>query len=122
VRSYVIPGLLFFFDCVLRGCLGVDLIDAGADMAFLAVATFVALLVEDAGHRQQQIGSIVVFILIFLMPWVVCLKMVSTQNLLPIGFLWYLLLALSWLFGFLAFMASGVIAGVVIQGPTDVNG
>ena len=115
VRSYVVPGLLFFFDCVLRGCVGVDLVDAGADMAFLAVATFTALLVEDAGYDQQQIGSIVVFIFIFLIQWVICLKMVSAQSLLPIGFLWYLLLALSWIFGIVAFALSGVIASVLTR-------
>ena len=122
VRGIGIPGLLFVFDCVLRGCLGAGLIDAGADMAFLAVATFIALLVEDAEYSHQQILSIVVCIIIFLIPWVGCLKMVSVQSLLPIGFRWHLYLALSLLFGCSALVLSGVLARFVIQGLTDVNG
>jgi hypothetical protein len=120
VQVSIIPGLLYFLDLTLRLCLSVDLVDAGADMAMLAVGSCFALLVEDIGrqHKTLVAGSII----IFLIPWVACLKMVSVQNLLPIGFLRHLFFALSLLFGCSALVLSGVLARFVIQGLTDVNG
>lgn len=127
VQTYMIPGSLFCIDCVLRGCLDIDLADAGADMALLAVATFLALLFEDAiedvKHQQAHIAFTVMFVFIFLTVWVLCLKIISIQNPITINFLWFLdfRLILSWLFGVLAFVISGIIANVVTLGPSDGN-
>ena len=62
VKIYIIPAVLFFLDFILRVVLDVELIDAGADMALLAVATFVSLLVENSGEKQDYTPVIVVFV------------------------------------------------------------
>lgn len=118
VRLYVLPGLLFFLDIVLRGVLGIDLIDAGADMALLAVATFVTLLVEDdsLGHKQYYAVS-VVFVMVFFMFWVICLRIIAIPQAVTVVFLGFLdfRLILSWLVGLVAFALSGILAVEVVQ-------
>jgi hypothetical protein len=117
VKIYLIPGLLFFLDFVLRAVLGADLIDAGADMAMLGVATFVTILVENDDHQPTYTFIPVIFMFIFLVVWIICLKIVSIQNsTLPI-----LLnvidfrLILSWLIGLVAFILSGIITNGIIN-------
>lgn len=123
VQIVVIPGLLFCLDFTLRLCFGVDLVDAGADMALLAAATFMALLVEDAGYQQEHAAIAVVFMMVFLIPWIICLKISSIQTPVPISFLRPLDLGLvfSWMIGLPAFVLSSVIANVVIQEPSHTN-
>lgn len=117
VKVYVIPGLIFFLDFVLRAVLDVDLIDAGADMALLAVATFMTLLVEDDVPSQQQLTLVsVVFIVIFLVPWIVCLRIIATPQPIKLGSLGFpdFRLILSWLVGLIAFVLSGIIASEIV--------
>ena len=121
VKIYVIPGLLFFLDFVLRAVLGVDLIDAGADMALLAVATFVSLLVEDIRPQQYYTAIMVVFIMLFLALWIICLRIVSAQN--PISFLMVdFRLVLSWFVGLTSFVFSGIMVNEVVQGTSNFSG
>jgi len=95
-----------------------DLVDVGADMALLAVATFVALLFEDVEHQQQAHTVVTaMFILIFLTLWIICLRITSIRNPVIIGRLWFFDFrhVLSWMFGTLALVLSGVIANVVVH-------
>jgi hypothetical protein len=124
VKIYVIPGLLFFLDFILRAVLEVDLVDLGADMALLAVATFVSLLVEDVDNRQSYTPMAVVFTIVFLAFWIISLKIISIKDPVTISLLGYLdfRLVLSWLVGSVAFVVSGVMAKSVIERLSDTNG
>ena len=114
VKIYIIPAVLFFLDFILRVVLDVELIDAGADMALLAVATFVSLLVENSGEKQDYTPVIVVFVLIFLILWIACLRIVSMQNPLLLFYFDFRLI-LSWFVGIAAFILSGIIANLVMR-------
>lgn len=114
IKIYFIPGMLFILDFVLRSVLGIDLIDTGADMALLAVATFVTLLVEDMGEHQYHAAINVVFVILFLTLWIICMRIVSLQN--PILFLTIdFRLILSWVVGLTSFVFSGAIANEIVQ-------
>ena len=118
VKVYVIPGLLFLLDLVLRAVLGIDLIDIGADMALLAVATFVSLLVEDVEQSQYHATVMIVFIMIFLALWIICLSIISVQS--PISFLMFNFRPmLSWFVGLTSFIFSCVLANEIVQENSD---
>jgi hypothetical protein len=118
VKIYMIPGLLFLLDFVLRVVLGIDLLDTGADMALLAVATFVSLLLEDVGEQQYHLAAVVVFIILFLALWIICLKIVSVQN--PIMFFAFdFRTTLCWFVGLTSFVFSGVMANEIIQDSSE---
>ena len=113
VKIYVVPGSLFLLDFTLRAVLGINLIDTGADMALLAVATFVSLLIEDS-KSQRQNGAMVIFIILFLTLWIISLRIVSNQN--PMLFLKMdFRPMLSWFVGLTSFVLSGAIANEIIQ-------
>lgn len=120
VKIVFIPGMIFFLDFTLRAILEIDLIDAGADMALLAVAMFFTVIVEDFSPKQHTPMAIV-FILFFLILWIICLKIVSLPN--PIIVFSFdvidFRLVLSWLIGILAFVFSGILSEVVIQDVFD---
>jgi len=118
VQIVVIPGLLFFLDFTLRLCLRVDLIDAGADMALLAVATFITLLVEGIGYPRHTVAAAVGALLLFIV-WIICLGIVSMAP-IPLWFL-DLRLVLSWFFGVLAFVFSMAVTDVITQAPPEAN-
>jgi hypothetical protein len=112
VKIYYIPGLLFLLDFVVRVVLGVDLIDTGADMALLAVVTFITLLLEDVNPKKYS-GIMVTFVLIFLSTWIVSLKIASLQN--PVLFLSVdFRLIFSWFVGLTSFVFSGIIANEIL--------
>jgi hypothetical protein len=112
VKIYYIPGLLFLLDFVVRAVLGVDLIDTGADMALLAVATFISLLLEDVNPKKYS-GIMITFVLFFLSTWIISLKIVSIQN--PMLFLSIdFRLVFSWFVGLTSFVFSGIIANEIL--------
>jgi len=116
-RVYIIPALLFMLDFLLRAALGVNLIDAGADMALLAVTSFVGVLIENVEQGQQNVIIAFVFFLAFLVPWIVCLWVISIRN--PVlsnllGFL-DLRLIIVWFIGLSAFFFSGVLINELIR-------
>ena len=113
IKLYFIPGLLFLLDFVVRSVLGIDLIDAGADMALLAVATFVSLLIEDAKPQQKYITIKLIFIILFMTIWIISLRIVSIKDpmlLLSIDFR----LVISWFVGLTAFVFSGIMASEIV--------
>jgi hypothetical protein len=59
VKNYVIPGLVFLLDFILRVVLGIDIVDAGADMALLAVTTFISILVDNDKQNQTRTAPLV---------------------------------------------------------------
>ncbi len=79
VKIYLIPILLFLLDFGLRAAIRVDLIDAGADMALLAVASFTSVLAEDTSQSQPKAIVILPLLLGFLLPWIFCLWSISKQ-------------------------------------------
>jgi len=116
-KVYIIPALLFMLDFLLRAALGVNLIDAGADMALLAVTSFVGVLIENVEQGQQNVIIAFVFFLAFLVPWIVCLWVISIRN--PVlsnllGFL-DLRLIIVWFIGLSAFFFSGVLINELIR-------
>lgn len=112
VKIYFIPGLLFLLDFVIRAVLNIDLVDAGADMALLAVATFIALILENIDPKKYG-GAMITFILIFLSTWIISLKIVSIQN--PMLFLSMdFRLVFSWFVGLTSFVFSGIIANEIL--------
>ena len=116
-KVYIIPALLFMLDFLLRAALGVNLIDAGADMALLAVTSFVGVLIENVEQGQQDVIIAFVFFLAFLVPWIVCLWVISIRN--PVlsnllGFL-DLRLIIVWFIGLSAFFFSGVLINELIR-------
>jgi len=119
VKIYVIPGVLFLLDFVVRGVLGIGLSDTGADMSLLAVATFISLLIEDINPRKYSSISIV-FTIIFLSTWIICLRIVSIQNsmvFLSIDFR----VVFSWFIGLTSFIFAGVIAYEIILDDGDTS-
>jgi len=80
VKVYILPILLFLLDFCLRAVIHVDLIDAGADMAFLATASFITVLVEDIGHSHLKPFVLIVLLISFMLPWIFCLWGVSNTN------------------------------------------
>jgi hypothetical protein len=80
VKVFIIPFLLFLVDLCLRAVIHVDIVDAGADMAFLATASFITVLVEDGRNSRVKPFVKVVFFLFFMLPWVFCLWGISNTN------------------------------------------
>ena len=116
VKLYIIPSLLFLFDFFLRVIIGVDIIDAGADMALLAVATFIAIFTEDTKNHQKYIPIIIVFIIIFLILWILCLKIISFQKPITFSFLesFDFRIFLSWFFGLVSLIIAGIVANEIL--------
>ena len=116
-KVYIIPALLFMLDFLLRAALGVNLIDAGADMALLAVTSFVGVLIENVEQGQQNVIIAFVFFLAFLVPWIVCLWVISIRNPVPSNLLGFLDLRLIivWFIGLSAFFFSGVLINELIR-------
>jgi len=113
---YVIPALLFVLDFVLRAALRADLAAAGADMALLAVVPFLAVLVESFRYQRGYTYVPILFMLVFLIPWVICVKITSLQNPVspPLLHLFDIRLALSWSIGLVAFILSAIIAHTIV--------
>lgn len=76
----VVPFLLFVIDIILRGALQLDLSDAGADLALLAVAAFISSLIEDPNRRGSEV-QFSIFLFFFAL-WLVCL--IFTSSAVPI--------------------------------------
>ena len=115
VKIVVLPAVVFSLDLVLRSVMNINLIDAGADMALLGVSTFITLVVE--GSHKDDVTATIVFVIVFMLFWIGCLKIVSL-NTLP------LLSPLtsydfrgvsSWFFGLMAFILSGIFADSLIR-------
>ena len=80
VKVFIIPILLFLLDFCLRASMHVDLVDAGADMAFLATASFITVLAEEIRDSNPKPFVKVVLLLFFMLPWIFCLWGVSNAN------------------------------------------
>ena len=80
VKVYVIPILVFILDFSLRLFIGVDVSDVGADMALLATAAFISMVADEHGKSNNRTLAIVVFQIMFMLPWVFCLWSVSRTN------------------------------------------
>jgi hypothetical protein len=113
---YVIPALLFVLDFVLRAALGADLTAVGADMALLAVMPFLAFLGESFHYQRGYAYVPVLFSMIFLIPWVICIKLTLLQDSVPLPFLNLIdtRLALSWSIGLVALILSAIIAHTIV--------
>lgn len=98
-----------------------NLIDAGADMALLSVATFLALLVDDTNPQTDQAAAVVVACtILFLILWIICLRIVSLDS--PIDMLFIdVRPMLTWLIGLTSFVLSGAIANAALQVVQDTE-
>ena len=132
MRIYVLPATLVIFDAFVRLIVGVDVLDLGADMALLAVALFVSLLVDDIQNPTMFAAIDVLFIFVGLMIWMLCLKIASEtswtldsvlstsqqgagkQGLLGYIVRWDFRYFLAWFLGIVAFIFSTVIANAMI--------
>ena len=113
IKLYLIPGLLFLLDFVVRSVLGIDLIDAGADMALLSVATFISLLIEDTNPQQKYNVIKTIFIILFMSIWIISLRIVSIKD--PMLFLSIdFRLVFSWFIGLTSFVFSGIMASEIV--------
>lgn len=116
IKLYFIPALLFLLDSVIRKVLEIPLIDAGADMAFLAMATYISLLIEDTKPRQTYNAIKLVFIIISMALWVISLKIVSNEApwvLHLIDFIDFRFV-FSWFIGLASFFFSGVMTREIV--------
>ena len=116
VKSYVIPGAIFFLDFFLRSILDVDLIDAGADMALIAVATFLTIVIEDEDNRHRYAPIGLVFMILFMILWMFCLRIIANKT--PITMAWTgtydFRLVFSWFLGLTTFVIAGVVSNEVL--------
>ena len=90
-----------------------DLIDTGADMALLAVVTFITLLIEDVSPQQKYNIVKLIFIILFMATWILSLKIAANESpwlLLSIDFR----LIISWFIGLFSFVFSGIMASAII--------
>ena len=118
IKVYFIPGLLLFFDLVVRSVLGIDLTDVGADMAFLAVATYISLLIEDTNPRQTTSAIKLIFIIISMAMWIISLNIVSKED--PISLLWIdFRPAISVIIGLGSFIFSGIMTRQIILNESN---
>lgn len=80
VRTFILPTLLFLLDLTIRAVLGINLGDAGADMALLGVSSFASIVPSDVKERRQS--PLVAFICFigFMIPWIVCLWIISPHS------------------------------------------
>jgi hypothetical protein len=72
-----IPVLLFALDFVLRVVIHVDVNDAGADMALLAMGLFAAILGKDT---KGQTSSAFVGFVVTLILWIICLGIITNPS------------------------------------------
>ncbi len=115
VKIYLIPIVLFLLDFFLRAFIGADLSDAGADMALLGVASFIMIIADEHGKSHHRPIVMVVFHIMFMLPWVFCLWSVSKTN--PLNTIkvsdqiidtHFILNMLSWFVGLTSLILSGV--------------
>ncbi|HNB41698.1 MAG TPA: hypothetical protein PLG52_09380, partial [Anaerolineales bacterium] len=107
LKLFAIPSVLFCLDFIFRASFGLDLADAGADMALMAIATFSALVLDDKVMENKQTLVVCFFYaLLFFVPWVICLKIISNNPMMIFDVLDFRLV-LSWLIGGIAFIFSG---------------
>lgn len=114
MKIIILPAAVLSVDLFLRlVVLGIDITDAGADMALLGVSTFIALIVE--GVHKDDLPASFLFLLIFILMWSGCLKIVSLDK-LQVSFISYDFRGVSSLFfGFTAFIFSSIFADSLIR-------
>ncbi len=108
MKIVILPAAVLSVDLFLRLIiLGIDITDAGADMALLGVSTFIALIIE--GVHKDDLPASFLFLLIFILLWSGCLKIVSLDT-LQLPFLSYDFRGVSCLFfGLSAFIFSSIV-------------
>ena len=115
LKSYFIPGAIFCLDFILRLILDIDLIDAGADMALIGVATFLSIVIEDADNRQRFVPIGLLCMLVFLIFWMLCLSVIAIE---PITFSWSGMfdfrLFFSWFLGLITFIFAGILSNQIL--------
>lgn len=114
MKIIILPAAVLLVDLFLRLIvLGIDITDAGADMALLGVSTFIALIIE--GVHKDDLPASFLFLLIFILMWTGCLKIVSLQS-LQLSFISYDFRGATCLFfGFSAFILSSIFADSLIR-------
>lgn len=80
VKIYIIPIMVFLLDFLLRLFIGVDISDVGADMALLATAAFLSMIADEHSKTNNRPFIVVVFQIMFMLPWIFCLWSVSRTN------------------------------------------
>ena len=115
VKIVIIPAIIFFFDLVLRSILNVDLTDAGADMALLGFNIFISLIID--GSQKDHILAKIIFIIISILFWIICLKIVSLDSMQLLSpFISYdFREVFCWFLGLIAFIFSSIFADSLIR-------
>lgn len=116
MNVFILPAIVFSLDLFMRlFVLNIDVTDAGADMALLGVSTFIALIIEGV-HKDDR-PALILFVIIFILMWVGCLKIVSLNNLQLLSpYISYDFRGISCLFfGSMAFILSGIFADSFIR-------
>lgn len=122
----MLPIALFIMDFAMKVITKVDSSDIGADMAFLAVATFVSLIIEEHNKLVVNLKITVFFLIISIMPWFASLWLISSSNNRIVDIfnfefnLRYFFTPLSWVVGLTSLVIFGITTHEIIRNTRKI--